>query len=207
VNDLAQRFARSPVLGVLSEDRRRELARAAIRRRVAKGRRLFSRGDPGDTLLVVLTGRIDVVYAAENGEITILRTLGPDAVLGLSTALGAKHSSDLVAKDDALVAFIPGAALRKLFKSDPDLAIQTVLHLAELVATLTEELADLLVRDLEERVRRRLIRIGRGRREISITHHELAAQVGATRANVSRALARLETKKELKRRRGRIELL
>jgi CRP-like cAMP-binding protein len=44
------------------------------------------------------------------------------------------------------------------------------------------------------------------RREVSITHAQLADEIGGTRANVSRALARLEREGVLRRRRGRIEL-
>jgi CRP-like cAMP-binding protein len=41
---------------------------------------------------------------------------------------------------------------------------------------------------------------------VAITHAQLADEVGGTRANVSRALARLEREGALRRRRGRIEL-
>jgi CRP-like cAMP-binding protein len=62
------------------------------------------------------------------------------------------------------------------------------------------------VHGLVERVRHRLKQLAAGRREVSITHWRLADEVGGTRANVSRALARLEREGRIKRRRGRIEL-
>jgi len=55
-------------------------------------------------------------------------------------------------------------------------------------------------------IRHRLAQLGRERREVSITHAQLADEIGGTRANVSRALARLEREGVLRRLRGRIEL-
>jgi CRP-like cAMP-binding protein len=55
-------------------------------------------------------------------------------------------------------------------------------------------------------VRHRLRALAAGRREVAITHARLADEIGGTRANVSRALARLEREGVIKRRRGRIEL-
>jgi CRP-like cAMP-binding protein len=78
--------------------------------------------------------------------------------------------------------------------------------MAELLGELSDDVEELRLPSIEERLARRLARIGKGRRELEITHGELASLIGATRANVSRAMARLEARGVLVRRRGRIEL-
>jgi CRP-like cAMP-binding protein len=50
-------------------------------------------------------------------------------------------------------------------------------------------------------------RRARGLGELRLTHEDLAAQVGGSRENVSRALERLERGGALRCRRGRLEIL
>jgi CRP-like cAMP-binding protein len=95
------------------------------------------------------------------------------------------------------------AALRR----HPDAAVAAIVHLATTVAELSNELAVLRQHGLVARIRHRFAQLGRGRRDIAITHAQLADEIGGTRANVSRALARLEASGVVRRRRGRIELL
>jgi CRP-like cAMP-binding protein len=91
-------------------------------------------------------------------------------------------------------------------KRHPEAALAALAHLGGVIADLSSEVAALRVHGLASRVRHRLEQLGRGRREVAITHARLAEEVGGTRANVSRALAQLEREGIVQRRRGRIEL-
>jgi DNA-binding transcriptional MocR family regulator len=88
--------------------------------------------------------------------------------------------------------------LRELLAERPALALAAMARLGELLAALTTEVEELRSCDLDQRLLACLRRHARTRRELYLTHAELAAQVGASRANVSRALARL-------RRRGAVQ--
>jgi CRP-like cAMP-binding protein len=177
------------------------LARAGARRSLRRKQRLFARGDAGDALVLVLTGRIDVVRGT-----SVLRSLGADALLGLSTVAGAPHTADLVAAEASEVLIVPGGYVRALFAKRPELPRKIIVALAQLVSDLSDDVEAFRNVDLVERTRRKIIQLGRGRREVTITHAELARQVGATRANTSRALGALERQGVLRRRRGRIEI-
>jgi len=204
---IAKRLGRHPVFAALGQRERLALARAGVRRNLAAGRRLFVEGDDADRLIVVLGGQIDIERVGEGGERRLYRRLGTDAVIGLSTVAGATHSADVVARTESRVLSIEGDALRDAFARRPAAALAAISALGDLVAKLSDELAEAAGGSLLERLERRLRRIAGDRREIEITHAELAGQLGAERANVSRALARLEDSGVLKRRRGRIEIL
>jgi CRP-like cAMP-binding protein len=203
---VAARLSLHPVLARLSPAARAELAARGVVRKLPRRRRLFHEGEAPDALAFVLSGRLDVARDGEHGEPIILRRLGPDSVVGLSLAAGAAASADVVAGEATEVLVIPGSLLRALLAREPEAAFAALAHLADLVAALSDELEELRCLDIEERLRRRLARWAASRHEIHVTHAELAAQIGASRANVSRALKRLEAAGVVRRRRGRLEL-
>jgi len=109
-------------------------------------------------------------------------------------------------RDTAVNGRCEGPTVAAVLRRHPEAALAAIAHLAGVIAALSAELEALRRHGLVERVRHRLAQLGRGRREIAITHAQLAEEVGGTRANVSRALARLEREGALRRRRGVLAL-
>ena len=171
-----------------------------------RGEPLWLSGSTPDALALVLRGRLDIARLDGRGERILLNVLEAGALVGLSVMAGHPHSADVVAATKSRVLVIPGAALRDLIAQAPRVALLMVAHLGELLHQATDELEALRGADLSWRVYRRLVRLARGRREIHFTHEELAQQVGATRANVSRVLKRFEREGALRCRRGRVEI-
>ena len=176
-----------------------QLAAHATRRRVRRGHRVLSRADPA--LVVLIAGRIEVV-----GDEVVIRSLVPPAVAGVSLAAGADPSAELRAAEDCELVVVPATAVAAALRRHPDAAFAAIAHLAGVIAELSAEVEALRRHGLVARVRHRLVQLGRGRREIAITHAALADEVGGSRANVSRALARLERDGVVQRRRGVIAL-
>lgn len=203
---LVERLGSHPLLAAEEPAVLAELARAGVRRRLPPGAILFSHGQRSPKLAFILSGQLDIRSTSVTGQSSVLRSLGPNQIVGVSIAFGAVPSADVVAAEETTVVVFPRAALERTLLRSPQACFAAVLYMAQIVSDLTEELDELRVHDLRLRVLQRLRRIGRGRREIAITHAELAAQVGATRANVSRALQRLETEGHIERHRGRITL-
>lgn len=199
-----ERLSKSPVFAALDRASREELARLAVRRELRRGQLLWREGSTPDAIAFVLFGELHV----RRGRTALLRTLRQDEVVGLSSIAGARCSADVVAGEDAAILVVSGAALRGVVGRDPTAAFAIVAHLADLVARLTDESLEERSTDLETRLLARLTRLARGRREIAMTHAELAAHVGATRANVSRALGKLAARGAVRSAgRGRIEIL
>ena len=195
---------RAPLFAAMPASVVSALAARATRRRVKKGQRVMSRADRGG-VLVVVTGRLEVV--ADHGDgVTLVRSLLPPSVVGLSVAAGAAPSAELWAAEDGELLVVPADDVAAALRKHPDAALAAIAHLGGVIAELSSEIAALRVHGLASRVRHRLDQLGRGRREVAITHARLAEEVGGTRANVSRALAQLERQGIVTRRRGRIEL-
>ena len=167
------------------------IAAGAVRRRIRKGRPI---GEP----FVLVTGRVEVTA----GE--VVRSLVPPTVANVSVAAGGTPTAELVAAEDCEIVALP--ALAAVLRRHPDAMLAALVQLGRTIGELSEELAALRQHGLAARIRHRLAQLGAGRREVAITHGRLAEEVGGTRANVSRALARLEREGSLRRRRGRIEL-
>src|SRR5260370_39402778 len=83
--DLTGLLRRTDLLGSAPAVDLRTVAAASRVRRFRRGQVVFSAGDPGDTLLVVVSGRIKVVvHAADGGELT-LTIVQPGGVCGERT--------------------------------------------------------------------------------------------------------------------------
>jgi CRP-like cAMP-binding protein len=191
-------LASTPFFSALGSRDTARLAAAARRRRLLRGETLWRQGERPDALAVVVSGSLHVTRTSERGDALLLRILRPFDVVGLSTVAGAAHSADLVAGEPSAVVTLPSRVLRELFAERPTLALAAMARLGELLAALTSEVEELRSCELDQRLLACLRRHARTSRVLSLTHAELAAQVGASRANVSRALARL-------RRRGAIQ--
>lgn len=207
MDDLVSRLQHTFLFAALDEAAREELVEGGTTRKLRKGQALYSAGDAPTEIAWILSGRLDVSRTTEDGEHVFLRSLGPNALVGVSTIAGAPHTADVHAGVPSKCHIISGRSLRRAFESRPELALQSLAYVAGLLGELTLDVEELRLPSLEERVRRRLQRLSIGRRELELTHEELADQVGATRANVSRALKKLEQAGEIRRHRGRIEVL
>ncbi len=54
-----------------------EILGFAVERRFARGTTLFSKGDPGTSMMAVLTGRLRAVTVSAEGKEVILNVIGP----------------------------------------------------------------------------------------------------------------------------------
>jgi CRP/FNR family transcriptional regulator len=192
---------RAPLFAAMPDRVVAELAARATRRRLKRAQRVLGRGDA--TVILLVTGRLEVIGEAEGG---VVRSLVPPAVAGISVAAGAVATAELLAAEESEIVSLPAEAVKAALRRYPEAALAAIVHLGGVIGELSTEVAALRVHGLVERVRHRLRLLAAGRREVVITHALLAEEVGGTRANVSRALARLERDGEITRKRGRIQL-
>ena len=196
---LAELLLRAPLFAAMPRAAVDGIAARTTRRKVKPGQRVRT-----DGVVMVVTGRLEV--RAGDDEVIVIRSLVPPAVAGISVALGAPASAELWAAEDSELALVPADVVAAALRRHPEAALAAIGHLGGVIAELSGEVAALRRHGLVERLRHRLVQLGAGRREVAITHARLAEEVGGTRANVSRALARLEREGALRRRRGRIEM-
>lgn len=201
-------LARSPIFGLLAPDERSSLVRAGRERRAATGEELFLAGDPCERVQILLQGAVRLWRLTLDGHVLALRVCKPGDVLGQMSAVdGAPHSVSATVEQDCRLLVFPAAAFRDLLGRRSALALRLAAVLAGLVRSLSDELEAMKFASVADRVLAWLRLRGAERRELRVTHQQIAEEVGASRENVSRVLGLLRDRGALRLGRGRIEIL
>ena len=98
-----------------------ELYRAGAEMKLTPGQILWNVDDPGDYLVLILQGELEVFLPGGQGEI-LLETYGPGAAVGeLSAIDGLPRSAAVRAKTRGKVMKIAGSVFRELIQRTPDI--------------------------------------------------------------------------------------
>jgi len=85
-----------------------------------QGALLWREGDPGDSVVLLLSGMLEVVNEANEGEEVVLRTLEPGAVVGELATDGQGRSATVRACAPCRILRIPAAEFRGLLRRRPE---------------------------------------------------------------------------------------
>src|SRR4051794_35741132 len=96
-----------------------ELASNARVRQYPPGQVVFNRGDPSETLIVVLSGRVQIIVRSVDGGELILAVLGAGEVLGEPSVVdGGARSADAQVQDATSLLILPREAVLVLARRD-----------------------------------------------------------------------------------------
>ena len=102
------------------------------------GATLWREGDPGDHVVLLLEGRLEVSHQAPDGEDIILRHLYPGAVAGEMAALdGQVRSATVRARGASKALVVPASRFRQFLRERPDVLEQLFWLQLERVRSLT----------------------------------------------------------------------
>ena len=160
-------------------------------------------GDPGDTLIVVVSGHIKIsVRSADGAELT-LTVVGPGVTVGeVSVADGGPRSANIETVTESELLFIPRAVVQAVCARVPAAAQALTSAIAADLRRLTATTSDLVFLDLPRRVAKMLLSQPRSDDGVigqQLTQEEYARLLGSTRQSVNIALRGFE-------RRGWIEM-
>jgi CRP/FNR family transcriptional regulator, cyclic AMP receptor protein len=177
--------------------------RATTRRRFGKNEVVFHRGDPGDSLHLVVSGRFAVRVMTPVGDVATLGIRGPGESFGEMALVDAesRRAATVQALEPAETRALAYSQLEQL---RPAVDRVLVALLAEGVRRNGELLLDALYVPAERRVLRRLLELGEC---VSLTQDELAQLAGTSRATVNRVLREEEKRATLELRRGGVTIL
>jgi CRP/FNR family cyclic AMP-dependent transcriptional regulator len=184
------------LLGTATADDLSAIAAGSRLRSFRRGQVVFSRGDPGDTVIVVVSGQVKVVMrSADGGELTltVIRTGGSFGEL--SVADDGPRSADAETLEECQLLFIPRERVQDLCARVPSVARALTSSIAASLRRLTDEASDLVFLDLPRRVAKVLLSQPRGADgliRLRMSQEELAHQVGGTRQSVNAALRGFE---------------
>jgi CRP/FNR family transcriptional regulator, cyclic AMP receptor protein len=172
------------------------LAAGSRIRTFRRGQVVFTAGEPGETVMVVISGRVKVmVRSADGGELT-LTVIGPGAMFGENgVADGGPRSADAEALAETRMLLIPRELLVDLCERVPAVALVLLRSVTANLRRLTEAASDLVFLDLPRRVAKVLLSQPRGQDGVispSLSQEELAHQAGGSRQSINAALRGFE---------------
>jgi len=184
-------LAACPLFAEVAEPDLMRLAEHAQVRHYRRGQLLFSEGDSGDSLLVVIEGTLKAASSrADGGEFLLAIVDRYDAVGELTVADGGSRSASVSAITDATVLRIPREAILAVAARSPALTRALLSSLAAVIRRLTGSAADLAFLDIPRRVAKLVLsRVSpNGAVTARLTQSEMAAAVGASRQRLNAAL-------------------
>lgn len=183
--------------GSVTDPSLRALAERGVVRRYRRGTIVIDEGDTGDTLFVVLTGRLRVFSSGGDGardrEVTF-NVHGPGECVGEMSLDGGPRSASVITVEPSTCSVITRATLREQIARDPDLALLLISRVIRRARLATESARGMATLDVYGRLVRRLEALavddGTGRRRVPerTTHAMLASEIGCSREMVSRLL-------------------
>jgi CRP/FNR family transcriptional regulator, cyclic AMP receptor protein len=194
--DLTGILRRTALLRSVPDEDLKAVIAASRLRAFRRGQVVFITGDPGDTLVVVISGRVKVVVrSADGGELT-LAIIQASGVFGeLSIADGGPRSADAETLEASELLFVPRETIHDICARVPSAAQALMSSVAASLRRLTEAASDLVFLDLPRRIAKILLSQARddeGTIRLSLSQQELAHQVGGTRQSVNAALRGFE---------------
>jgi CRP/FNR family transcriptional regulator, cyclic AMP receptor protein len=197
--DLAlEALRRSPLFqGILPDDLER-LARGMAQRRYRRNEVIFHEGDPGESLHVVVDGRVKITRESMEGDEAIVATLARGDTFGELVLLdGAVRSGTATATEPTETLTMTRAAFSALVDGSDPFRWQLLGGIAHRLRRLTDQLAEVHFLDLTGRLALQLTRLAEesapGRLSDialrpTLTQSDLAAMVGGTRQRVNQIL-------------------
>jgi len=123
-------LATVPLLHGLGAADRARLAADTVVHRVPAGTWVFRRGDPGDSVLLVLSGRLEIL----DGDGAVIRVLAaPSAVGELALLTGAPRTASVRVRRDADLLHISAERFDQLLADAPGLGVALARYLARLL--------------------------------------------------------------------------
>ncbi len=197
------------ILDTLPASLRRDALSNIKTMRIEHGRVLFRAGDACQGLPLVLNGTVKVQMTGVSGNSIVLYRMGSDDICTLSIGClmtGHGYRAEAVVEEDAEAAMVPRELFGRLMDQSASFRLGIMESYGRRLDDLMLLVEEVAFRRMDERVERWLeARAGQG--DITITHQELAVELGTAREVISRLLKELERRGKLRLSRGRIQFI
>lgn len=164
-------------------------------KRFARHETIIQKGSAGDSLLFLLSGKLQVVDVTEDGRIIGLRMLSEGDFFGeIAVIQGSMRSASVISTSEALVAFMPGDIAMHLFMHSPSVARHMLCRLAAKIQQDSQFRTLLSIHNAPKRIYAFLEMIKErkgGNLEVIEnvpTHQDIASIINTSRETVTRTL-------------------
>lgn len=194
--DLEQALTKAAVFAAVDEATVSALAATATRQVWDSGTVLFQRGDPGDYMLALTSGRVRLSVSTPTGKELVLRHIGPGEVLGEFALIdGEPRSADATAVEACSAVILQRDRFLRVAGQYPQIGLALARHLCRQLRSTNYQMESIALYDLRSRVARFLLlalqgkpRTGRARLLLTLNQTELALVLGASRPKVNQVL-------------------
>jgi len=191
----------STFFGALSDASLSEFARKGHTSTFAKGEVICHRGDVGNSMMIILSGRAKISNMMADGREIVINFSGAGDLVGEIAVLdGRERTANVVALEDTEVFVIYRKDVLPVLTSHPSGMFEIIQTLCEKLRATTSIIEDNM-REMQARAAKGLLRLAQQhgvrtkdgiRIDLKISQTDLGNYLGLSRANVSRQLSHLK---------------
>jgi CRP/FNR family transcriptional regulator, cyclic AMP receptor protein len=170
-----------------------EIAAAGVTRAFPKNTVLIHEGDIGDSLYIIVAGRVKVYASSAEGKEVVIDFHGPGEYVGEMSLDGAPRSASVMTVEPTTCAIVNRAQFREFLLAHPDFAWHLIEKLIHRVRVATENVKSLALSDVYGRLVRLLNTLAQPSGGVwivpeKLTQQEIAARVGASRDMIGKLM-------------------
>jgi CRP-like cAMP-binding protein len=195
LDDKVAFLGRHPIFRGLDREALGQLCQYAKTRKYRKGAVVFSKGDPGDRLLAVMSGTVKIGISGPNGRSTVFNMVRDGELFGEIAFLdGSSRTADATANTACEILAIDKRDMLPFMQAQPLLLMRFVELLCERLRWVSEHVEQIGLPDLQARLAKTLVRLGERdpafatSGKIAITQQELSEMIGMSRESINRQL-------------------
>ena len=170
-----------------------QLCRYAKHTTLKRGATIFSKGDPGTSLIAVISGTVKISVSSVDGRNAILNLVGAGEIFGeISLLDGLARSADATANSNCEIFVIDRREFIPFVRSQPALAMKFIELLCTRLRRTSDQVEEVILQNLPGRLASALLRLTEkhkpGSRMIAITQQEISEMVGMSRESINKQL-------------------
>ncbi len=184
-----------PIFCELEPEALDQLCRYAKHATLKRGTTIVSKGDPGNSLIVVVSGTVKISITSADGRSAILNLIGPGEIFGEVALLdGLARTADAIANTNCEIYVIDRRDFIPFVRSQPALAMKFIELLCARLRWTSDQVEQVILQDLPGRLASALLGLTEKRKlepeggAIAITQQEISEMVGMTRESINKQL-------------------
>ena len=195
---MRQLLRRSPLFARLSDAEADSILEHASVVHYPHGASIFAKGDPGNSMMAVLSGRVTITAPSPDGRQVVLSTLREGEVFGEIALLDGKdRTAGASAATHCELLVVTRHDFLSVLRRQPELCLPLLMMFCERLRRTDEQVEDLAFLDLETRIAKTLLRLAEEQSGghvaaaapgIKISQRALGEIVGGSRESVNKHL-------------------
>src|SRR6267143_2289144 len=184
-----------PIFCDLDAEAFEQLCRYAKHSTLKRGTTIVSKGDPGNSLIAVISGTVKISVSSVDGRSAILNLIGAGEIFGEVALLdGQARTADATANTNCEIFVIDRRDFIPFVRSQPALAMKLIELLCTRLRWTSDQVEEVILQNLPGRLASALLRLTEkhklapAARTIAITQQEISEMVGMTRESINKQL-------------------